>query len=260
MTYAEWQAELTYTVLLNPQGNSYSRAVGIIKDYYTLRAKLGVNLRFPFWDDADQPNAADALGALGQERLVEQGNDTTTGVTESRTFYASRLQKAWGHDGIRGHAPDTFHSVWYWGGTALGMLKAFGNLGYRPTIIQQNGLYWSRDMSNNLVVVDNPPLTGWPYWNSFLVLFPTTPPSWTSPAVPATSGSIPDENEINRLIRLVNLWKPAHMKCLGIQINVSGRVWGYPPAGSGGAPVWGTGTWGGSILRWPVPEGPPVNL
>lgn len=255
MTYADWQPSKSATALQFPYGNSHQRAYGIIKDNYIDTARAAVKMRFP---DFASP---DALGAIGSERLMEQGIDTLTGANESSAAYAARLKNAWGANFIRGDPPDVEDSVWYWGGTGFGMLRAFALLGYgqNATIIQQSGTYWSLDVSNNLVITDNPPLTGWPFWNSFLVLF-SLPASWTSPAVPATSGTVPDSDEIDRLVRLINLWKPAHMFCLGLQVNVSGRFWGYPPVGAGGAPVWGTGTWGGVGYRWPVPNTPPCTL
>jgi hypothetical protein len=251
--YADYQVQISPTALQGSYGSAHQRAYGIIKDYYAALSKDAVQLRFPGIAPPD------ALGSIGSDRLIEQGIDTLTGANESQAAYITRVKRAWPHDGIRGHAPDTANATWYWGGTAFGMLRAFDVLGYDPTIVQQNGTYWSLS-GGNLVIVQNPPLTGWPVWNSFLVLFPSAPASWTSMDVPATGVSVPNLDEINRLIRLINLWKPAHALCLGIQVNVSGRFWGYPPVGAGGAPVWGTGTWGGSAFRWPVPAGPPVNL
>ncbi len=249
MTYAEYEAGIVQTALQKPYGQSFLRGLGIVKDWVVGQTKTGVQYRFP---DFAVP---DALGAIGDERSIGQGIDTLTGANESSTDYADRLKNAWAADDAFGAQPDTDDSIWYWGGTGFGMLRAFAALGYGQdvTIIQQNGVYYSLDGSDNLVIANHAALSGWPYWNSFLVLFSTTPASWTAPAQVCTSSTVPSLNEINRLIQLIRIWRPAQMLCLGIQLTVSGRVWGLPPSGSSGAPVWGTGTWGGSVIRWGDP-------
>jgi hypothetical protein len=245
--YRDFQVVISPTALQKPYGKSHQRAYGIVKDYYAGLTRQAVKMAFP---DFAPP---DALGAIGDELSIEQGIDTLTGANESASAYAARLKNAWAKDAVRGQPPDTASSIWYWGGTAFGMLRAFFALGYRPTLIQKSGTYWSLDVSGNLVIAYNPAITGWPLWNTFLVMFNPTPASWTSPAQIATSSTVPSIDEVKRLIKIVRTWRPAQALCMGLEIIVSGRLWGYPPVGAIGAPVWGTGTWGGSVIRWGDP-------
>lgn len=233
MSYASYQAAIQPTFLKDPAGQAFMRAQGLVKDFLFSRLKQGVLFRFPGYASDD------ALGAIGDERLIDKGTSPQLATPETDAAYAQRLINAW--------------AIWALAGTAWGMLNAFLAQGYRPTIIQQNGLRFNLDGSNNLVVVVGAPWTFAPpnLWNTFLVLLPTVPSSWTNIHNPATDTSAPSANEIARLVRIINLWRPGHMICAGLQVITSGSIWGY---GNWGSPR----TWGGTTTVFPVPASSPL--
>lgn len=223
-----------------PYGRSWKRAHGIVKDHFAFLARQAVKLRFP----NVQRSASDAIAATGRERLLDQGVDTLTGANESAAAYAARVKNAWGLDGTRGQAPA--EGEWYWGGTAYGMLHALDLQGYgQAKLWQGNGRIWSL-VAGAIHWVDGP-VTSWP-WNSFYVVFDAPPASWTAIVNPPTDVSVPSLSEVNKLRRLINLWRAAHMRCKGILVITGGKIWGYPST-----EVWGAGVWGGSTVVFDVP-------
>lgn len=230
MPYRDSQIQGAPTALQKPYGRAWLRAQGIVKDYYLARTKQAVKMRFP---DFAPP---DALGAIGDERLIDRSAGPQVAIPETDAQYAARLKNAWG--------------IWYWGGTAFGMLTALAEQGYSAVLIQQNGVRWSLDGGGNLVIV-NGPAFNFPapnLWSTFIVLIYDVPSSWTDIENPPTSSSAPTANEIARLVRIINLWRPGHMTCAGLRVRLSGRIWGYPIGN-----VWGSGTWGGSVTTFAVP-------
>lgn len=233
MPYRVRQIQTAPTALQKAYGRAWLRASGLVKDFYLERAKQAVKLRFPSYATPD------ALGAIGDERLIDRAVGPQLSVPETDGEYSARLRNAWG--------------IWYWGGTAFGMLTALAAQGYTGAVlIQQNGVRWS--LSGGALVIVNGPAFNFPapnLWSTFLVLLPTVPSSWTDIVNPPTPTSSPDANEIARLIRIINLWRPGHMTCAGLRVVISGRVWGHPVSN-----VWGTGTWGGVITNFDVPPSP----
>lgn len=229
------------TALRGPYGQAYARALGIVKDYYAMQARQAVQQRFP------QYAAPDALGAIGVERNIDQGNDAQLVTNETNAAYAARLKDAW--------------NIWLKGGTAWGMLLALAAQGYTSAVIvQQNGLQFTLSGSN-VVITARAPLTlqtrlpkwgqgfwgqgqwgGSTPWNLFLVYFPSVPSSWTNIQNPPTASSSPSLTEIQKLRRIINLWKPAWAFCAGIGVVISGSP------GFWGTGAWGTGTWGGNVV------------
>jgi hypothetical protein len=229
--YSSFQIQRSPTALQRPYGRSWMRAHGGLKDYYLGQAKQAVQQRFP------SLATTDALGALGSERLIDRGAGPQVASPETDAAYAERLRTAW--------------DLWYWGGTAYGLLTALAAQGYSPVIICQNGQRHTVS-GGVLSTVSGTPWTFDPpnLWNTFLVLFPTPPSSWTNIQNPPTSSSAPTADEVARLVRTINLWKPAHAICAGIQVVTSGRIWGYGWS-------WGSGVWGGATTVFPVPSSPP---
>lgn len=241
MSYRQSEPQLAPTALQDPYGQSYLRARGIVKDYIAQQARQAVLQRFP------QYAAADALGAIGDERSIDQGIDPQLSPSETNAAYALRLRDAW--------------NLWVKGGTAWGILLALAAQGYTTAhIIQQNGLEFSLSGSNLVIATRsplslNPVLPRWGQgfwgtgqwggatpWNLFLVYFPSPPSSWTNIVNPPTATSAPSIVELRKLRRIINLWRPAWAVCAGIGAVISGA-----PAfwGSG---AWGTGSWGGSVV------------
>jgi hypothetical protein len=230
MSYRQYQPGLMPTSLQDPYGQSFQRAQGIVKDYLLQLTRQATQLRFPDFASSD------ALGAIGDERLIDRGAGPQLVTQETDAAYAARLKAAW--------------DIWYWAGTAFGMLTALAVQGYSPTIVQQNGRRFNLDMSGNLVITDGLPWT-FPapnLWNTFLVIFTTVPASWTNIQNPPTALSAPTIDEVERIVRIINLWRPAHMICAGLQAVISGAIWGIG--------TWGTPRkWGGSSVVFPVPVG-----
>ena len=230
MGYAQYQPQLQPTTLLDPVGQAFMRAQGIVKDYFLQLTRQATQLRFPGFASAD------ALGAIGGERLIDQGGGPQLISPETAIAYAARLINAW--------------AIWYWAGTAFGMLTALAVQGYAPEIIQQNGLRFTLSGGSLVITVGAP----WSFpppnlWNTFLVYFATPPSSWTSIVNPPTPTSAPTADEIARLVRIINLWRPAHMICAGIEVLTSGLIWGEPGL------TWGAGgkVWGGAKTTFAVP-------
>jgi hypothetical protein len=230
LSYADYQAATAPTMFQGPYGQAFQRALGLVKDYLYLRAKLSVTARFPDFAPAD------ALGAIGDERKIDQGVDAQLSSPETSKAYAQRLINAW--------------LTWLLGGTAWGMLQAFAAQGYFPQIVCANGLVYSVDSGLNLTVTQGPAL-GFqiPFWNTFFIWFGTLPSSWTDVATPPTPSSSPSLYEVQRLRRIIlNRWKPAWALCIGIAVQTSGLggILGAPGITLGEAGL----TLGGGTVAW----------
>lgn len=64
------------------------------------------------------------------------------------------------------------------------------------------------------------------------------------PAPTAIDLTIPEN--LARIRRVIRNWKPANAKCLGIWVNSTGAVWGWPPGNMWG----GGGMWGGGAVAF----------
>lgn len=240
MSYRVAQVQQAPSWLQDPYGRSWFRALGIVKDHFAYLARQATKLRLP---NVAQ-SSPDAIAALGRERLIDQGNDNTTGATETLAAYTARVKAAWGADGVRGQQPA--EGEWYWGGTAFGMLEALSLQGYpQAKLWQQNGRVWFLN-AGAIDWVDGA-AASW-LWNSFFVVFDAPPASWTSIVNPPTDVSVPSAAEVAKLVRIINLWRPPHMACRGILVILGGKIWGYPFTN-----LWGTGVWGGSTVVFLVP-------
>jgi hypothetical protein len=187
---------------------------------------------------------ADALAAVGAERIIERGPNETDAA------YVARLQGAW--------------DTWPWAGTPYGMLQAFKGLGYPNTgvVIAQvrGGRVCSLDAGGNLVVaaagnalwctdsLKDPYGSPYdqPFWSKFDVIF-VSPflASWGAGATLPGSSS----DEVNRIRRLIAAWKPAHATCNRIAVLTTSKWWGYPVS-----QVWGAaGNWGGGAATYWTP-------
>jgi hypothetical protein len=240
MSYRNAQVVQAPPWLQNGYGPSWSRAMGIVKDHFAFLARQAVKLRFP---DVAR-SSGDAIAALGRERLLDQGVDTLTGANESLAAYTARVKGVWGASGTRGQPPA--EGEWYWGGTAYGMLHALDLQGYgQAKLWQGNGRIWS--LVSHAISWTDGPAANW-LWNQFYVVFDSPPASWTSIVNPPTDISVPSLSEVNKLRRIINLWRAAHMLCRGILVITGGKIWGYPPSN-----LWGTGVWGGTTVVFDVP-------
>jgi hypothetical protein len=202
VNYRTYQPGLMNTALQDPYGQAFQRSLGIVKDYLLARTKTAVQQRFP------SLAVPDAIGAIGNERKIDQGNDIQLSPAETPVAYAARLRDAW--------------NIWMLGGAAWGMLKAFAAQGYFPQLVCQNGLYYSVDTGLNLSITQGPSLS-FPLWTEFFVWFNATPSSWSSIVVPPTPSSVPSIYELRKFRHnIIDRWKPAWAKCVGIGVLTSG--------------------------------------
>jgi hypothetical protein len=221
------------TPLQDPYGQSFTRARGIVKDWLNQQVRAAVLQRMP------SLAASDSLGAIGTERGILQGTSVQLSPPETSSAYAGRVIDAW--------------NLWTLGGTAWGMLKAFAAQGYFPQIVCANGLIYSVNGSLVLSITKGPPLTfDPPFWNVFFVWFGTKPTSWTSPAAPPTTSTVPSIYDV-RLMRdgIINKWKRSVDLCVGIAVLTagSGGVLGSP-----GLVLGGGQTLGGATVVWYGPH------
>lgn len=239
--YRTSEPALMHTPLKDVYGQAFTRARGIVKDYLAQQVRQAVVQRMPAFA------APDSLGAIGAERNIDRGDSIQLGSEETTAAYAQRLIDAW--------------NLWTLGGTAWGMLKAFAAQGYFPQLVCANGLFYSVNGSLVLSITQGPVLSlPLPIWNQFFVWFGTAPSSWTSIATPPTSSTVPSRTDVQLLRRIINLWRPAWAKCIGIGVSVSGgEIWGAPGVTWGGGQVWGAGSvvWfsADDILTWGLPPG-----
>lgn len=245
MGYRDVQPALMPTALRGPYGQAYARALGIVKDFYAMQTRQAVQQRFP------QYAAPDGQGAIGTERLIDQGNDIQLTSPETYAAYGARLRDSW--------------NIWKLGGTAWGMLKAFAAQGYFPQLVCANGLIFSVTPGTlALNITQGAPLTFQiPFWNTFFVWFSSAPSSWTTITSPPTPTSVPSLYELRRLRRIcINRWKPAWAICIGIAVLTSGTpgIWGAPGSTWAGAGA----TWDNAVVYWfspadELPWGLPPN-
>lgn len=247
MSYRSVMASLGHSMLGDPYGQAWLRAQGVVLDYVAQRARQSVLQRMPL------SAAEDALGFIGTERGIDLGSSLQRVVAEDIPSYRSRVRAAW--------------DLWHWGGTPLGLLRAFGAQGYYPEIVCANGNVYSlaagggqwsgsaswgsgtwgaaAESTTELVITTTAPLTTL-LWNRFFIWFPVIPTQWTNPVTPPTPSTTPSVYELRRLFDIcVKRWAPAWTGCLFIGAQVSGSpgVWGAPGALWGGAGL----TWGSSV-------------
>lgn len=231
-SWQSWYQQLQITELQSPNGTALQMAMGMAKDYFADKLRLALKARLPGLAPTD------ALAQIGAERNFVEG------ISETDVAFAARLVSAW--------------SVWPYGGTPLGLLQALSGLGYSDVVIAQPLAGKLFTLSGTTLVSSVEPNGVWssswlayPYsplrqyvWSSFDVLFVNPlPSSWGSGStLPAATS-----DEMNRIRRVIQNWKPAHSVCNSIAVLVSAGAFGYPVA-----QTWGDATtWGGdSVTRY----------
>jgi hypothetical protein len=118
--YQDFHDRLSPTALQGPVGTAFESAYGAMKDALVARLAASVKAKFPGIAPAD------ALAAIGAERLMDRGPGETDAA------YAIRLQNAW--------------NTWPLAGTPRGLLRALYDAGYPNTaIVQQLGTTYQLD-------------------------------------------------------------------------------------------------------------------
>jgi hypothetical protein len=134
--YQDYQAKISPTALLRPNGAAFEAAFGSVKDAQLDRDIAAVKAKYP------NIAPSDALNIIGADRGMPRGQ------SEGDAAYAARLVNTW--------------NTWPWAGTAYGLLQAFWATGYQNVALAQpnggkvffldqggtNRLTWSGDISN----------------------------------------------------------------------------------------------------------------
>ncbi len=220
-TFAQYQQDVAPFWARQPLGANFLASLGAKKAEAVAIAKQAVQARFPL----EAP--VDALDAIGHERtLPRYALSGSTPQTDDE--YRATLLDAW--------------NLWYWGGTAKGMLDELYRA-FQPytsfRIITQQGRIWSRDITGAITFVDTVPRSmGQPdRWNTFQLWF-TVDAAGDLPWSP-----IPDNASQHAATAraIIAAWKPGHTQCHNIVLVESGYPWGYPGDDTGVTPiVWTT--------------------
>lgn len=232
--YRQYQQDVAPFWARQPRGANFWESLGKKKDETAAIAQQAVSARFA------SIAPIDALEQIGHERGLPRydlsaGANTITLTPQTDAEYRATLIDAW--------------SLWYWGGTAKGMLDELYRA-YAPytafRIITQQGRIWSRAVDGTISFVDS----GAPYamgpismWNTFQVWF-TLDAGSNMPWSP-----IPDNNsqDANTVRAIIEAWRPGHARCHSIVIAIEGdEPWGYPGDLAGGVAL----TWGVTGVNW----------
>lgn len=208
----------------------------------------------------------DALPHLGGDRQLIQG------ASETNQNFITRIKTAWGNSPITVPAPGLPaaqgggpSSGWALAGTPLQVLEELWYGGFTSAIwVQQNGLAFNLSgaptpgvdnsgllvrttlttLAAALVSSVNPSRSipaGTPWWmfdsntdlcNRFAIFFTTPPASYPWDAL-----------ALSQLQKIISTWRPNAI-CVGVSVQTSGHVWGWPTSRN-----WGSGTWGGAVTQ-----------
>lgn len=255
----EWLQGLPIPWLVGgPNGHADVGSYGTVLDSKVALTKLAFKAGMP------EKTPADGLDNIGHDRGLIQGG-SIAGPAESNTAFGTRLRGAW--------------DVRPYDGAPLAiLLQLYYTLGYTSVAYaQQNGVVYTLTtpptdppLTDYLVATDAGALTspaapsadrpeqkiiptGTPWWrfddktdfcSRFAIIFGTPlPASWVSIVNPPTTSSTPSLSEVNTIRDIIRRFKNAETTCMGIYVQLTGKLWGYPPT-----QVWGaaTGNWGGT--------------
>jgi hypothetical protein len=216
--YADYEVQRAPAWLRGPLGSGWLSAHGYLKDALVEGARQAVRARFV------TRAPVDALPVLASERSLERMPPDTEAA------WRARLGQAW--------------ELWAYAGTRKGVREALERTGYATSVVVYDALEW-------------PTGPGAVSWAVFWVVLSghdwVSDGVWSDPGVwgdGGTWGSTATPDEVARVQRLILLWKPAHARCAGVIVLLSGEVWGVPLDGLWGDP----GTWGGTSAVWLLPD------
>jgi hypothetical protein len=211
-----WLTGAAGTKTQRDDGQLLGWTLDALKDAFTERLREGLLVRFPQWDPTGTPGPADALAAIGRDRVIVRG------IGETTTSYAARLIQ-WLND-------------WAVAGNPFALMKQLaGFTGPGPSFrtVDVRGNWFSRDASGNLSVVLNKANWDWDgsptalqRWSRFwVIIYPNglwePSPAWGSPGLVygtpgQTWGSTATTGEVNTIQGIVSTWKPAGTRCVNI--------------------------------------------
>ena len=226
MGYRDFIKGLAPAWLRNAVAQMWLDVFGQAMDDAIARAQGAAQLKSPTSPTTDLP-PEDRLLAIGGERQIIRG------YADTLTAFSDKLVLAW--------------ERWYYGGTALGLLRVLNDLGYtQAKVMIRNRIAYSLDGSGNLVRTTLPAgswFTGSGFWNEFDIFFAVAPtPGTGAPSDWSVALPSPTSDEVLALKKQIALWKPAHARACRIVVLGSGNLWGWPTS-----LTWGAGglTWGG---------------
>lgn len=214
--YSEYEVQRAPVWLRGEYGSGWLAAHGFIKDGLAEGARQATRARFVSLAPQD------ALDRIASDRQLERMPPDTVAA------WRTRLGQAW--------------ELWAYAGTRKGVQEAVERTGYATSVVLYDALEW-------------PSGPGAVNWATFWVVLSghgwTSDGTWGSGGLwgdGGTWGSTATPQEVQRVLRLIRLWKPAHAYCAGVLVLLSGELWGYPEG------LWGDpGTWGGEVATW-LPE------
>lgn len=238
MPYFEQMPQAAVNWLQGPNGAKFLRTLGLSIDQMVELWRTAVRHRFPWFASMD------ALEAVGSERGIIRG------PVETEISYRARVFDAW--------------VSWELAGSPKDLLLHLKLLGYPNTaIVQQNGLSYTIDGSNDLITVAlgaNPLRGGIPWWtfdgdealwNRFAVLFyPPFPVGWTNIQNPPTGATAPTLQEVDFIRKIVNARKPAKALLVTFAVLLDGRCIGWPVRIIGNGTNIADGPNAGAIVYW----------
>jgi len=193
--YLAYLPQTTPAWLLGPFGAYWESIPAQIRDVLIDMAKESVKARFPMLGPTD------ALAAIASERSLEKM------PVETEYVWRGRLLTAF--------------DAWQWGGTKKGIVDNVTLTGLTNVTVKELAIDWPDtdkiDWARFWVLVNQPhPFTapknfgaGWAFGDGTLLGL-----------TGATQG------DVERLRRIVRLWKGAHAKCVAIILLVSGQIFG----------------------------------
>jgi len=238
MPYFEAMPAAAVNWLRGPNGSKFLRALGLSMDQMAELWRVAVRQRFPWFASTD------ALAAMGDERGILHGPN------ESEDSYRARVFEAW--------------TSWELAGSPKDLLLNLKLMGYPNTaIVQQNGLSYTLDGSDNLITValgPNPLLGGIPWWtydgnaalwNRFTVIFYSPlPVGWVNIQNPPTSFTAPNLVEVDFIRQIIDIRKPAKAALTSIAVLLDGRCIGWPVRIIGNGTNIADGPNTGAVLYW----------
>lgn len=214
--FSEYEVQRAPAWLRGEFGAGWLMSHGFLKDGLVEGARQATKARFL------SVAPSDALPYAASDRQLERM------PLDTDATWRARLVVAW--------------DLWAYAGTRKGVKEAVERTGYASSVVLYDEFEW-------------PTGPGAVNWAVFWVVLSghgwTSDGTWGDPGVwgdGGTWGSTATPQEVQLVIRLARLWKPAHARCQGVLVLLSGELWGYPEG------TWGDpGTWGGEAVSW-LPE------
>lgn len=206
--YKEFEVETAPSWMSRLMGKAWTFVPALFRDAWVDAARMAVKARFP-------PIAPlDALPLLLRDFALDPPHGETPATTRAR------LARAW--------------ETWQKAGTAAGIVAALNAAGYpNVTIGERSDRWWEFVVILRAPFPFDPALTGYAKWDS----------GWTYDLSGYRWAGVAPPGERERVLAIINKWKPTHARLAYVLVEVEGPYWGEFK--------WGDGTkWGGVSEYW----------